>query len=155
MILLPLLIIRYLSQIVKSQIIQTNGATICPYCRHLVKTSSPSETAEDVTQIADTTVEPPLCEQKLKILNYAHQVMKDPYYWLREKENPDVLTYLKSENAYTKLMLSVTEFLQETLYKEFISRIKGDDTSAPIKKGKSNKETREIKRDSSCDSFLN
>jgi oligopeptidase B len=81
--------------------------------------------------------------------------MKDPYYWLREKENPDVLTYLKSENAYTKLMLSVTEFLQETLYKEFISRIKGDDTSAPIKKGKSNKETREIKRDSSCDSFLN
>ena len=29
----------------------------------------------------------------------------DPYYWLRERDNPAVLTYLREENAYTKKML--------------------------------------------------
>jgi len=30
----------------------------------------------------------------------------DPYFWLREKNNPEVVRYLESENAYTQAMTS-------------------------------------------------
>ena len=41
----------------------------------------------------------------------------DPYYWLRQKENREVLDYLKAENAYTKAAMADTMVLQETLFK--------------------------------------
>ena len=40
----------------------------------------------------------------------------DPYYWLREKENPAVIQYLNDENAYTKSVLKHTENFQEKLF---------------------------------------
>ena len=30
----------------------------------------------------------------------------DPYFWIREKSNPDVIQYLEAENAYTEAMTS-------------------------------------------------
>lgn len=55
----------------------------------------------------------------------------DNYYWLNQRENPEVLEYLKAENAYAKNMLSHTEKLQSDLYDEMVGRIKKDDTSVP------------------------
>src|SRR5215475_11514015 len=55
----------------------------------------------------------------------------DNYAWLREKENPDVLAYLKAENAYTDAILKPTEALQEKLYQEMLSRIQQTDLSVP------------------------
>ena len=59
----------------------------------------------------------------------------DPYYWLRDKENPEVLKYLKSENAYADQALAQTKPLQEKLYKELLSRIKETDLSVPYRYG--------------------
>ena len=36
----------------------------------------------------------------------------DDYYWLREKENPEVIAYLEAENAYTETELEDTKELQ-------------------------------------------
>ncbi len=57
----------------------------------------------------------------------------DDYYWLNDRENPDVLEYLNDENAYLDSMLSHTEDFQDSLFVEMKSRIKEDDTSVPYK----------------------
>ncbi len=55
----------------------------------------------------------------------------DDYFWLREKENPEVLAYLKAENAYTEATTKHLEGFREKLYKEMLSRIKETDESVP------------------------
>lgn len=64
-----------------------------------------------------------------------HQDVRiDNYYWLNDKENPDVIKYLEDENENTAKELSSTEALQEELYQEMKSRIKEEDQSLPTKK---------------------
>lgn len=55
----------------------------------------------------------------------------DPYYWVKDKENPDVIDYLNAENQYTKSKLKHTEAFQESLFHEMKGRIKEDDSSVP------------------------
>jgi oligopeptidase B len=57
----------------------------------------------------------------------------DNYYWLRERENPEVIAYLEAENAYRETMMKGSEKLQESLFKEIIGRIKQTDESVPYK----------------------
>ena len=55
----------------------------------------------------------------------------DNYYWLRERDDPKVISYLEAENAYTKGVMKDTENFQELLYSEIRSRIKHDDQTVP------------------------
>jgi oligopeptidase B len=55
----------------------------------------------------------------------------DNYYWLNQRENPEVVKYLEEENAYTKAMMAHTDSLQADLYKEIVGRIKQTDMSVP------------------------
>ena len=59
----------------------------------------------------------------------------DNYYWLRDdsRSKPEVLGYLRAENAYFAQMMAHTQGLQETLYKEITARIAPDDSSVPAK----------------------
>lgn len=57
----------------------------------------------------------------------------DDYYWLREKDSPEVLNYLSAENAYAEAVLQPTAVLQEVLYKEMLSRIQQTDLSVPYR----------------------
>ena len=57
----------------------------------------------------------------------------DNYYWLNERENPEVIAYLEAENQYADACLKHTEPLQEQLFKEITGRIKQDDNSVPVK----------------------
>lgn len=57
----------------------------------------------------------------------------DNYYWLRERENPEVVEYLNSENNYREQIMKGTEDLQKTLFDEMVGRIKKDDSSVPYK----------------------
>ena len=59
----------------------------------------------------------------------------DPWFWLREQEDPETIPYLEAENAYTKGVMKDTEGLQEALYREMRARIKEDDESVPVKEG--------------------
>ncbi|MGP1529430.1 MAG: S9 family peptidase [Treponema sp.] len=56
----------------------------------------------------------------------------DNYYWLKDKNNPEVIDYLKAENAYTAQVMASTQKLQDTLYHEMLGRIKEDDESYPV-----------------------
>ena len=59
----------------------------------------------------------------------------DEYAWLRNRDDPRVLEYLKAENAYTDVLMAGTETLQKTLYDEMLGRIQETDTSAPTRWG--------------------
>jgi oligopeptidase B len=61
--------------------------------------------------------------------------VNDPWFWLREKENPDVAAYLHAENAYTESMTAGLGPFSEVLYKEFLGRIKQTDLSVPVRRG--------------------
>lgn len=84
---------------------------------------------------ADDSLAPPVAARK----PYTHvkfgDKREDPYFWLRERENPEVVTYLKNENAYTQAQMKSTESLQTTLFNELKSRMKETDQTAPYKDG--------------------
>lgn len=55
----------------------------------------------------------------------------DPYYWLREREDEEVIKYIKAENDWTDWVMKPTKALSERIYQEMRSRIKEKDQSAP------------------------
>ena len=59
------------------------------------------------------------------------EVRIDPYYWLNERENPEVIQYLEQENEYCDFVMKDTELLQRELFEEMKSRYKEEDESLP------------------------
>lgn len=59
----------------------------------------------------------------------------DNYFWLRDKENPEVIAYLEAENHYADSLMQDTEGLQERLFAEMKGRLQEDDSGVPVKKG--------------------
>ena len=59
----------------------------------------------------------------------------DEYYWLRDdkREKPEMLAYLKAENAYVDAVMAPLRPLQDKLYDEIVARIKQDDSSVPYR----------------------
>ena len=55
----------------------------------------------------------------------------DDYYWMRFKDDPQVLAYLQAENDYLEETMQHTQLLQEKLYQEMKGRIKEDDSTVP------------------------
>ncbi len=74
---------------------------------------------------------PPVAEKNKKVQQVHGDELVDDYYWLREKEDPKVIDYLKAENEYAGKLMAHTKGLQEKLYKEMLSRIKETDLSVP------------------------
>ncbi|WP_333661482.1 S9 family peptidase [Chishuiella changwenlii] len=75
----------------------------------------------------------PIAKKIEKKLEKHGDVRIDNYYWLNERENPEVIKYLEDENAYTKAILEPTEEFQTKLFEEMKARIKEDDSSVPYK----------------------
>jgi oligopeptidase B len=80
------------------------------------------------------TTTPPVAKKIPKELVTHGEKRVDDYFWLREKENPEVTAYLKAENAYTEAMTASTKAFSESLYKEMLSRIKETDQNVPYRK---------------------
>ena len=78
-----------------------------------------------------TAPRPPVAPRRLKVLEAHGDRRVDPYYWLREKDNPEVLAYLKAENSYAEAVMRPAAALEEKLYHEILGRIQETDTSAP------------------------
>ncbi|WP_221420217.1 S9 family peptidase [Fulvivirga sp. M361] len=76
---------------------------------------------------------PPKAEKIDKELVAHGQTRMDPYYWLNDREDANVISYLEAENAYTDTMMKHTEVFQTNLYNEIVGRIKQTDESVPYK----------------------
>ena len=74
---------------------------------------------------------PPKAKKIKKILEIHGNKRTDHYFWMNERENPDVVKYLAEENAYCDFVMKDTEKLQEELFEEMKARYKKDDESLP------------------------
>jgi oligopeptidase B len=78
-------------------------------------------------------ITPPVAKKIAKELQAHNSVRVDNYYWMKDKENPEVISYLEEENHYNQIVTLETKDFQEKLFKEMRSRIKEDDESVPYK----------------------
>ena len=74
---------------------------------------------------------PPKAKKIPKILEIHGDERNDPYFWLKERENPEVIQYLEEENAYAEAVMKDTEDFQQLLFDEMKARYKKDDESLP------------------------
>ncbi len=65
---------------------------------------------------------------------HGHTVVDD-YGWLRDREDPEVISYLEAENAHTESATAHTERLREHLFEEIKGRILETDVTVPAPKG--------------------
>jgi oligopeptidase B len=83
--------------------------------------------------MAQTTAQPPVAKKNTKKQAFHGESLDDDYFWLREKTDKEVISYLEAENAYTDAMMKGSEAFQEKLYQEMLSRIKQTDTNVPYR----------------------
>ncbi|WP_343527034.1 S9 family peptidase [Sphingomonas sp.] len=84
----------------------------------------------------DAAVRPPVAAKKPYQVPSPNGAREDDYYWLRDdtRKNPEMLAYLKAENAYADAQLAALKPLQAKLYDETVAHIKQDDSSVPYRK---------------------
>ncbi|MBA3966947.1 MAG: S9 family peptidase [Nitrospirales bacterium] len=78
---------------------------------------------------------PPRAKRVPHRLEHHGHVRTDEYYWLRDRENPEVLAYLQAENEYAATLRSHTRELEQTLFEEISGRIQPTDLSVPFRLG--------------------
>ena len=78
-----------------------------------------------------TPARPPVAAERPYELQAHGESRVDHYYWLREKQNPEVIAYLEAENAYAGAVMAAAAGLEEKLYHEVVGRVQETDTSAP------------------------
>ena len=91
------------------------------------------QTQSPLMQMMNQNIAAPVATTKPKELTIHGDTRLDPYYWLNERENPEVTDYLTAENQYLDTMMAHAAGFREKLYNELIGRIKQTDMSVPYK----------------------
>ncbi|MEP6646552.1 MAG: S9 family peptidase, partial [Saprospiraceae bacterium] len=92
-----------------------------------------SYNSSPLMKMMEKNIQPPIVAKKPKDLINLGMTRNDPYYWLNERENPEVINYLTAENNYLDTMMSHSKSFREKLYNEMVGRIKQTDMSVPFK----------------------
>src|SRR6266850_4812059 len=87
------------------------------------------------TSSAAPALTPPVAAIRPHRFDEFGTVRIDQYYWLKDRNNPEVIKYLEDENAYTKAVMAHTEALQGRLYDELKGRVLQNDQSVPFREG--------------------
>jgi oligopeptidase B len=90
----------------------------------------PAHSQNKTNKMSDK-LQPPVAKIVPKTLEKHGDKRIDNYYWLNERENPEVIDYLNKENEYYQKSTAHTKPLQDDLFTEMKSRIKEDDSSVP------------------------
>ena len=84
---------------------------------------------------ADPLPNPPVAPRVAHTEVRYGETIQDYYYWLRDKSDPRVMQYLKSENDYTEALTKASKPFEDALYKEMLGRIKQTDLTVPVQEG--------------------
>ena len=82
----------------------------------------------------DVPDHPVAAKRPVELEQHGH-VRIDDYFWLNQRDDPEVLQYLEAENAYADSKLDSTAGLRARLIEEMKGRIKEDESSAPYRHG--------------------
>src|SRR5690349_7802193 len=85
--------------------------------------------APAAAQTARDLPPPPVARMVPRTDTLHGDVRTDNYFWLRERQNPEVVAYLEAENRYADTAMAGTRQLQETLYQEILGRLRQTDLS--------------------------
>ncbi|GAA4123729.1 S9 family peptidase [Knoellia locipacati] len=83
--------------------------------------------------MADLT--PPRAEAREHVREHHGDRVLDPYEWLRDGDDPDVLAYLAAENAYAEARTEHLKPLRDSIFGEIKSRVLETDLSVPVRSG--------------------
>src|SRR5215216_7955947 len=84
-----------------------------------------------MTADASLTTAPPVAKRLPSRRIHHGDVFVDPYEWLRDKDNPEVISYLEAENTYTEAQTAHLSELTEAVFSEIKARTKETDLSVP------------------------
>lgn len=98
--------------------------------------NEPSKQEKQQEVEAKSTLQVPVADRYPHYTTMHDTTLVDNYFWLKDKENPEVIAYLKAENQYADSLMSGTDSLQAKLFEEMKGRLHEDDSSVPVKKGK-------------------
>jgi oligopeptidase B len=79
--------------------------------------------------------EAPRAPQRPTVLRHGDHERVDNWYWLRERDDADVIAYLEAENEYTASSLSHLDPLRTRIFEEIKTRVRETDASAPVRWG--------------------
>jgi oligopeptidase B len=77
-------------------------------------------------------MKPPIARKIPRAVTVHDHTRIDEYFWLRNREDPDVVAYLEAENAYAEQALAHTTAERDTLFHEMVARIQETDSSVPV-----------------------
>ncbi len=76
---------------------------------------------------------PPVAKRVPKEMKAFGDTRNDPYFYMRQRDLPEVMDYIKAENAYTTEVMKPWQGLTDKVYQEMIGRIKQTDMSVPVR----------------------
>ena len=74
---------------------------------------------------------PPLADRRPQLRTHHDDTVSDPYEWLRDKEDPEVIDYLEAENRYTETRTAHLSGLTDAVFGEIKARTQETDLSVP------------------------
>ena len=80
-------------------------------------------------------VGPPVAKRVDHRREHHGDVFVDPYEWMRDKDNPEVIDYLKAENDFTDNATEGLADLRQKIFDEIKARTKETDLSVPTRRG--------------------
>ncbi|KUI11495.1 protease 2 [Mycobacterium sp. GA-1285] len=79
-------------------------------------------------------MKPPVAKRVDTRREHHGDVFLDPYEWLRDKTNPEVIAHLEAENAYTEHVTEHLAPLRQAIFDEIKARTKETDLSVPTRR---------------------
>ena len=106
---------------------------ICFLCTSCETDQKTEDMSEMYARAVSQDMKPPAARKIEKKLEMHGHVRIDQYYWLNERDNPEVTAHLEAENAYRESVMSHLREYQDELYEEIKGRIKQTDMSVPYR----------------------
>ena len=88
-----------------------------------------------MTTPADTPPAPPEAPRRPVSYEKFGRHWNDPWAWIRDREDPEVLRHLEAENAWTEHALAAWSGLRDEVLSEMKARIVPDTASPPVRHG--------------------
>ena len=98
----------------------------------MIETSRPVQSSKSPEKIGGSDASPPVAKRILTELTTHGDTRVDPYFWLRNRDDCDVESYLMAENEYLESWAQNHHDLEEKIYEEIKSRVQETDLSFPV-----------------------
>jgi oligopeptidase B len=74
---------------------------------------------------------PPIADRRPRVRIHHGDRFSDPYEWMRDKDNPEVIAYLEAENSYTETKTAHLTPLRDAIFSEIKARTLETDLTVP------------------------